>query len=67
MKTLIVFLMIALGVGAVLYCRVNLGMSWDDMSAAIEDLIPRALAIAVVLLGAVATMVYVARLSRADQ
>lgn len=67
MKTLFLYLMIALGVAGILYCRVNLGMSWNDMNAAIENIIPRALSIGVVLLGAAATLIYVSRLGRSKQ
>lgn len=60
MKTLILFLMIALGVAGILFCRVNLDMSWDDMSAGIETLLPRVLAIGIVVVGMAATLIYVA-------
>ncbi len=66
MKTLFLVLMIALGVAGVLYCRVNLGMSWSDMSGAIESLIPRGAALVVVLLGAVVTLGYISRLGNAE-
>lgn len=66
MKTLILFLMIALGVAGVLYCRVNLNMSWNDMSAAIEGFLPRALTIGIVLVGMAGTAIYIARTGRSE-
>lgn len=66
MRTLILLMMIAAGTGALLYCRVNLGMSWDDMSAAIDSLLPRALAIAVLVAGLAATIMYMTRSRRAE-
>lgn len=64
MRTLILLLMIAAGTGVLLYCRVDLGMSWDDISASLSGLVPRILAIAVVLAGLAATITYMARAGR---
>lgn len=66
MRTLILLLMIAAGTGAMLYCRVNLGMSWDQMSASIEGLLPRMLVIAVVVGALAATLKFIARSDRAE-
>lgn len=66
MRTMILLLMIAVGTVALLYCRVNLGMSWDNMSAGIEGLLLRALAIAVLVAGLAATIMYMARSRSAE-
>lgn len=66
MRTLILLLMIVVGTGAMLYCRVNLGMSWEQMTAAIEGLLPRMLAISAVVAGLAATLGYIARRDRAE-
>jgi hypothetical protein len=41
-------------------------MSWDDMSAAIESLLPRVLAIAIVVAGMAATLIYISRARRSE-
>lgn len=61
MRTLILLLMIAAGTGAMLYFRVNLEMSWDDMRAAIEAFLPRVWVIGVLVAGMAATLVHMAR------
>lgn len=66
MKTLILYLMIAFGVAGVLYCRVNLSMSWDDMSAAIESILPRVLVMGVVVAGMAVTFYSIARPGRSE-
>lgn len=64
MKTLILFMMIMAGTAALLFFRVNMGMSWDDISQALKgDVIPRMLTLLVVV-GALA--VTVAIMSKRD-
>lgn len=64
MKTLILLLMVAAGVAGILYFRVNVGMSWDEMSQVMKgDVIPRLLML-VVVVGALA--VTVAIMSKRD-
>lgn len=58
MKILGLFLMIALGTAALLYCRVDLGMNWSDMSSAIDGTIPKLLIVGVALLGVVLPLGY---------
>lgn len=58
MKTTILFLMIALGGAGVLYCRVNLGMSFDAQAATLESIIPRLFVICVVVWAAAAALAY---------
>lgn len=66
MRTLILLPMIAAGTCAMLYFRVNLGMSWDQMSAAIEGRLPRMLVIAVVVGALAATLKFMTRPDRAE-
>lgn len=61
MKTLILLIMIAVGVAGILYCRVNLGMSWDDMSKSISGLLPRMLSLLAVFGAFAATLLYMNR------
>lgn len=61
MRTLILLLMIVAGTAAILYFRVNQGMSWDDMRAAIEEFLPKIWVVAVLVAGLAATLAYTAR------
>lgn len=61
MKTLFLYLLIALGVAGILYCRVNLGMSWGDMSTTLKNLLPRMMSVGIVLACFVGTLLYVNR------
>ncbi|MES2877503.1 MAG: hypothetical protein V4713_03705 [Pseudomonadota bacterium] len=64
MKMLILFLTIVAGTAALLFFRINMGMSWDDMSQVLKgDVIPRMLTLLVVV-GALA--VTVAIMSKRD-
>ena len=58
MRTLTLLLMIAAGVAAVLYCTVNLGMSWDDMTLTLESFIPRLISLCVYVWATVAGVAY---------
>jgi putative effector of murein hydrolase LrgA (UPF0299 family) len=61
-KTLLLFVFIAVGVALMLYFRVNEGMSWDDMSSALKhDILPRAIAILVVIGAAAYTVKFMNR------
>ena len=65
MRTLVYLLMIAVGVSAILYCRVNLGMSWDEMALSLEEgFIPRLRFIAVYVLSLVTAVACVKYLNR---
>jgi uncharacterized membrane protein YidH (DUF202 family) len=52
MKTLILLFLVAVGVAVILYFRVNVGMSWDEMSQALKDNILPRLGVALVVFGA---------------
>lgn len=64
MKTLVLLVMMAIGVATILYFRVNVGMSWDEMSQASEGDVLRLLVIALVIVGGLA--VTVAFMSKRD-
>lgn len=65
MRTLVYLLMIAVGVSAILCCRVNLGMSWDEMALSLEEgFISRLRFIAVYVLSLVAAVACVKYLNR---
>lgn len=61
MKSVFLLLLTITGVAAILYCRVNLNMRWDDMNVGLINLIPRMLSIAVLLAGMVATVFFINR------
>lgn len=60
MRTFLLLMMMALGAAALLYCRVNLGLSWDDMSTSIEGLLGKVWSLAVMLGALAATVAYIA-------
>lgn len=66
MRTLILLLIIAAGTGAILYFRVNLGMNWDDMSAALGGKLSMILHLAVVVAGLAATITFMSRAGQDD-
>lgn len=62
MKTLLLLVLVAIGVAVILYFRINVGMSWDEMSQALEkNIIPRLLMLLVVLGAFVFTVVKIAK------
>ena len=65
MKTLLPSFAIALCVAIVLYAKINLGLTWRDLTDAISNLIPAALAVGV-LLGTVLTLAFFNRSDRPD-
>lgn len=64
MKTLLLLVFAVIGVAGILYFRVNVGMSWDEMSQALKsEVIPR-LVMLLVVFGALAFTV--ARITKRD-
>lgn len=51
MKSLILVLLILIGTAGLLYTRVDLGMSWDDISQALESRLASMAFLAVAIFG----------------